>query len=158
MIAAKVVGVQLEPESTVVQFSTIVLAVLKHVLETCHASIVGQRAGVVAFSVVLDLPIDAVQLERALRNKGTFAVAGSDALADVVFISTVGQALVLAHLACVGVSPVAAVGPLLAGGDGGFGDFLAVGVDVVVDFLGDVAGGVVGEEVWAGVSGWVVSW
>lgn len=51
----------------------------------------------------------------------------------------------------IGVLPFAAVGPLLSWCDSGFGDFLAVSVDVVVYFLGDVAGTVVREQARVGV-------
>jgi hypothetical protein len=146
LIAAKVVRIKLEPEPIVVQLSTIVLAVLKNVLEPGLASLVRQLASVVALTVVLDLPVDAVLQERTLLNDWTGIVAGSDTLADVAFVAAGVQALVLTRLVCVGVCPLGAVGPLLSGCDYGFCDFLAVGVDVVVHLLGDVAGGVVREQ------------
>jgi hypothetical protein len=139
LIAAKVVRVKLEPEPIVVQLSTIVLAVLENVLEPRLASLVRQRASVVALAIVLNLPVDAVLQERTLLNDWTGIVAGSDTLANVAFVAAGVQALAFARLVCVGVGPLGAVGPLFSGCDCGSGDFLTVGIDVVVHFLGDVA-------------------
>lgn len=142
-----------------VQLSTIVLAVLEHINKPSHASVVRQRASVLALAVVLDLPVDTVSQDAlALRHVGAvLVVTVSDALADVGFVTAVVLAVELAVVVLVGVGPVAAVGPLLAWGDGCFGYFLAVGVDVVLHFLGDVAGGVVGEQGRVRVSGPMVS-
>ena len=105
---------------------------------------------------MLDLPINAVHEDAlALRHVGTFVVAFCDTLADVGLVAAGIVAVELAVVVLVSVLPVAAVSPLFARGDGRFRHFLAVGVDVVVDFLGDVTGGVVGEEAWIGVTwGW----
>jgi hypothetical protein len=156
LVAAEVVRVKLEPEPIVVQLSTVVFAVLEDVLETRLASLVRQCASVVALAVVLDFPVDAVLQERTLLNDWTGIVAGSDTLADIAFVAAGVQALVFARLVCVGVRPLGAVGPLLSGCDCGFGDFLAVAVDVVVHFLGDVAGGGIRVQARVRVPEWMV--
>lgn len=96
MVASKVVRVKLEPESIMVELSSIVLAILENVLESGQASIIRQRTGVFPNSIVLNLPVDAVLEERTLGNERAVLVAGPYTLADVAFVSAIILALELA--------------------------------------------------------------
>lgn len=96
MVASKVVRVKLEPESIMVELSSIVFAVLENVLETSHAGIVRKCAGVFTRSVMLNLPVDAVLEQRTLGNDRAVFVARPYTLADVAFVSAIIVALELA--------------------------------------------------------------
>lgn len=96
MVASKVVRVKLEPESIMVELSSIVLAILENVLESGQASIIRQRTGVFPNSIVLNLPVDAVLEERTLGNERAVLVAGPYTHADVAFVSAIILALELA--------------------------------------------------------------
>lgn len=96
MVTSKVVRVKLEPKPTMVELSSVVFAVLENVLESSQASIVRQRAGVFAHSVVLNLPVDAVLEQRTLGNDRAVLVTSPYALADVAFVAAIIMALELA--------------------------------------------------------------
>lgn len=96
LIASKVVRVKLEPESTMVELSSVVFAILENVLETRQASIVRQCTGVFAHSVVLNFPVDAVLEERTLGNDRAVFVTSPYALADVAFVAAIIMTLELA--------------------------------------------------------------